>query len=78
MFNQVFARSQIFVGNAGNAGDNQQTNLAAYAQLEEKFFNQRLTAVAGVRFEYFKLGNLEATQPVFRGGLSYKLAEHTF
>ncbi len=78
MFNQVFARSQIFVGNAGNAGDNQQTNLAAYAQLEEKFFNQRLTAVAGLRFEYFKLGNLEATQPVFRGGLSYKLAEHTF
>jgi outer membrane receptor protein involved in Fe transport len=77
MLNQVFASSEIFAGNV-NQGDNQQTNLAAYAQVENKFFRKRLSAVAGVRLEHFRIGDLEETKPVFRGGLSLKMAEHTF
>lgn len=77
MLNQVFASSQIFAGNA-NQGDNQQTNLAAYAQVENKFFGRRLSAVAGVRLEHFRIGDIQETKPVFRGGLSLKMAEHTF
>jgi len=77
MLNQVFASSEIFAGNV-NQGDNQQTNLAAYAQVENKFFRKRLSAVAGVRLEHFRIGALQETKPVFRGGLSLKMAEHTF
>jgi outer membrane receptor protein involved in Fe transport len=77
MLNQVFASSQIFAGNV-NQGDNRQTNLAAYAQVENKFFRRRLSAVAGVRVEHFRLGDIQETKPVFRGGLSFKMAEHTF
>jgi outer membrane receptor protein involved in Fe transport len=77
MLNQVFASSQIFAGNV-NQGDNRQTNLAAYAQVENKFFRRRLSAVAGVRVEHFRLGKIQETKPVFRGGLSFKMAEHTF
>jgi len=77
MLNQVFANSEIFAGNV-NKGDNRQTNLAAYAQIENKFFKQRLSAVAGVRLEHFRIGDIQETKPVFRGGLSFKLAEQTF
>lgn len=77
MLNQVFASSQIFAGNV-NQGENQQTNLAAYAQIENKFFKQRLSAVVGLRVEHFKIGDIQETRPVFRGGLSFKMAEHTF
>ncbi len=66
------------------------TNLAAYLQLEKKFFD-KLTINLGSRLEYFKLktpnqvGGIvinqalnEEVKPVFRLGLNYALTSQTF
>lgn len=71
----VFATSEIF--SAGGGEDNQ-TNFAGYAQLENKFLNRRLTVSAGVRLEHFKLRDITETQPVVRGGAVYRALDATF
>jgi outer membrane receptor protein involved in Fe transport len=74
-------------------GDHTGTNVAAYTQVDKKFFN-RLNLSAGVRLEYFKLDAEETVstysiirngdttslpvQPVFRAGLNYQLTKSTF
>lgn len=74
-------------------GDHIGNNVAAYTQVDKKFFN-RLSISAGVRFEYFKLDNDQTVstysivkngdttslpvQPVFRAGLNYRLTKSTF
>jgi len=77
MANQVYARSQIFAAGP-NFGQNSQTNLAAYAQIEQKLFNSRLMLNAGVRIEHFVLDDQQNTEPVFRGGATFKATEYTF
>jgi outer membrane receptor protein involved in Fe transport len=53
-------------------------NLGLYVQLEKKFFN-RLTILAGMRYEQNKINQLPTEKkPVFRFGMNYKLASFTF
>jgi len=68
-------------------------NLAAYVQVDKKFFN-RLTVSGGMRVEYYKVDTAQTkgglfflnapkktnlpVQPVFRAGLNYQALEYTF
>ncbi len=76
MTSNVFASSQIF--NASGSGSDSQLNLAGYAQVENKFFNRRLTVSGGVRLEHFRLKDITETQPVFRGGATLRAMQATF
>ncbi len=59
-------------------GDHQGSNIAAYTQLDYKFFN-RLSASLGVRWEYHSLDNAEQESgTVVRAGLNYRAANKTF
>ncbi|MBX7182432.1 MAG: TonB-dependent receptor [Bacteroidia bacterium] len=68
--------STLYVGTG--SGDNQASNAAAYTQLDKKFwkvFNISL----GLRYEFFQINNQEVvTKPVFRTGMSLKLAKATY
>ena len=64
-------------------------NIAAFFQYDQKFF-KKLNVSAGLRLEYYRVDSLFAeastdlgvieipVKPVFRGGVNYELAEHTF
>ena len=64
-------------------------NVAAFFQYDQKFFD-RLNISAGARFEYYRVdsyyreaetkfwGMKMPFKPIFRGGLNYELAEHSF
>ena len=59
-------------------GDHHGSNVAAYTQLDYKFFN-RLSASFGVRWEYHSLDNSEQESgTVIRAGINYQAAENTF
>jgi len=70
-------------------GYHQSDNIAAFFQYDQKFF-RKLNVSTGLRLEYYRVDSLlnEAStdifglevpfRPVFRGGLNYELAEHTF
>jgi len=70
-------------------GQHASDNIAAFFQYDQKFF-KKLNVSAGLRLEYYRVDSLlkEAStemfgldipfKPVFRGGLNYELAEHTF
>jgi outer membrane receptor protein involved in Fe transport len=70
-------------------GFHQSDNIAAYFKNDQKFL-RKLNVSAGLRLEYYRVDSLlkEAStemfemdipfKPVFRGGLNYELAEHTF
>ncbi|MCL2040859.1 MAG: TonB-dependent receptor [Bacteroidales bacterium] len=81
-YNRLTTSSQM-------TGYHESDNIAAFFQYDQKFF-RKLNVSAGVRLEYYRVDSLlkEATtdvfnrelpfKPVFRGGLNYELAEHTF
>lgn len=75
MVSQVFANADLFLGDS--SGGNTQTNVAAYLQVENRFWN-RLTVTLGVRYEFYKLRDLIGARPVFRGGLNLQVAKYTF
>lgn len=59
-------------------GDHHGSNIAAYTQLDYKFFS-RLSASVGVRWEYHSLDNSEQESgTVVRAGLNYQAANKTF
>lgn len=70
-------------------GNHVSDNVAVFFQYDQKFF-KKLNLSLGLRLEYYRVDSLlkEATtdifgvevpfKPVFRGGLNYELAEHTF
>ena len=58
------------------SGNQSANNNAAYIQLDKSW--NRLTALAGARYEFFKLNERSEAKPVFRAGLNYKLAQYTF
>ncbi|MBC8265389.1 MAG: TonB-dependent receptor [Flavobacteriales bacterium] len=79
----VTARSDLFNGN------NQRKNHSFYAQLDQKW--RRFNLSVGARYEQFKLtseeyymingekkNSFQASKPVFRAGLNYKVAEETY
>ncbi|MBK7428045.1 MAG: TonB-dependent receptor [Saprospiraceae bacterium] len=91
----VLASGVVYQGTATTAelyGDTtyRSTNLAAYLQLEKKFFN-RLNISLGARVEYNEMrspemvgdfvipgGVNQQTRPVMRAGANYQLANYTF
>ncbi len=72
----TFSDAQLYAGENAD-GKNEARNIAAYLQLDKKI-NERLNLSAGIRFENYKINNQEESKPVFRSGLSYKLAKGTF
>jgi iron complex outermembrane receptor protein len=59
-------------------GDHHSSNMAAYTQLDYKFFS-RLSASLGLRWEYNSLDNSEQESgTVVRAGLNYQAAKKTF
>ena len=79
----VYARSDLFQGN------NSRKNHSLYTQLDKKW--NRLNVSLGARYEYFSIdsktdhlvdgdtiNHISARKPVFRTGINYQLAEHTY
>ncbi|MEO0403517.1 MAG: TonB-dependent receptor [Bacteroidota bacterium] len=70
--------SQLFAGNEGGPNAlNEATNVAAYLQLDKKFF-ELLNVSLGMRYEQFSVNGETQNKPVFRSGLSYQAAEATY
>ncbi len=81
--NHVIAKSELY------AGDYTQTMTGIYMQFDKKFWD-KLTVIAGGRWEYFKvrvsgsgdaadtISNLTDNQPVGRFGLSYQAHKATY
>ena len=72
----TYSEAQLYAGENLD-GKNEASNLATYFQLDKKVGN-RLNLSAGIRYERFKINSQEQSKPVFRSGLSYKLAQGTF
>ena len=79
----VYARSDLFQGN------NSRKNHSLYTQLDKKW--NRLNISLGARYEHFSIdsetdhlvdgdtiNHIAAGKPVFRTGINYQLAEHTY
>lgn len=70
--------SDALMYNASGSNINKLFNLSGYAELEHNFFSI-LNIVAGFRFEYFKMNDLNAsTKSIFRAGASLKLMQETY
>lgn len=70
--------SQLFSGAEGNPNTlNKARNVAAYMQLDKKFFKKLNTSI-GMRYEYFDVNGEASRQPVFRTGVNYQVARGTF
>lgn len=64
----------------GTVGDNKLKgrNLAAFLQLDKKFFN-KLNVSLGARLENYEISETKSeTKPVFRAGVNYQAAEYTY
>jgi outer membrane receptor protein involved in Fe transport len=80
-----YSYGQVFSGKlsadstttGGAYGTYTSDNFAVYVQLEKKFFH-RLTVLVGGRFEYFMLGDLRDSKPVFRAGVNFQASKNTF
>jgi iron complex outermembrane receptor protein len=62
---------------ANQNGEYGSENLAIYAQLEKKFWD-RLTLLAGARWEYYQIAGTTESKPIFRGGLNMRVGRSTF
>jgi outer membrane receptor protein involved in Fe transport len=74
---RVTSDSQLYRGDPEGLGKNNSSNVAAYLQLDKKFFD-KLFLSTGVRYEQFRVNEMEASQPVFRAGATYQVMEATF
>lgn len=67
------SEAELYAGNENGDGKSNATNLAAYIQIDKKFW-KRLNVNGGGRFEYFSVnGNDTIIRPVFRIGASSRL-----
>ena len=73
----VDARSELYTANEAGDGNNNARTLAAYLQLDKKFFS-KLMVSAGVRIEQYKVNQDEDDKPVIRAGVNYQLFSHTY
>jgi outer membrane receptor protein involved in Fe transport len=71
------ATSQLYAGNEDGTGSSTASNVAAYTQLDKKFWG-RLTFSAGARFERFEINGVDESKPVFRSGVSARILEETY
>jgi outer membrane cobalamin receptor len=62
---------------ANENGEFSSENLAIYAQLEKKFWD-RLSLLAGGRWEYYQIAGTTENRPIFRGGLNMRVGRSTF
>ncbi len=82
-FAKDFRLTAGFAGSATNSraelyGNHKGTSIAAYAQLDKRFFN-RLSASLGLRWEQYTIdSNEKGSRPVMRAGLNYKAGKYTF
>lgn len=74
---QVASRAELYSGGPNADGRNTATNLAGYLQLDKKLWN-KLMISAGIRYERFRVNELDQEEPVFRAGATYQLFEGTF
>jgi outer membrane receptor protein involved in Fe transport len=75
-FTQSYVTADMY--KASGSSFNSQTNVSAYAQLENKFFGIINTSV-GVRGEYYQLNDtISALKPIVRAGVNFKLYPGTF
>ena len=75
---QVQSRAILYRGNEGGTGENTATNAAGYVQVDKKFLADRLAVSAGMRYEHFRVNELEQAEPVLRAGATYRVLEGTF
>ncbi|MFM1932647.1 MAG: hypothetical protein RL226_1950, partial [Bacteroidota bacterium] len=68
--------SQLYSGDNPD-GRNSAQNNAGYLQLDKTFFD-RLSISAGLRYEQFTINNDEASKPVFRSGVNYRVGQATY
>ena len=73
----VDARSELYTANEAGDGNNNARTLAAYMQLDKKFFS-KLMVSAGLRYEDYKVNNDRDNKPVFRAGVNYQVFKHTY
>ena len=73
----VDARSELYTANEAGDGNNNARTLAAYMQLDKKFF-EKLMVSAGIRYEDYKVNKDRDSKPVFRAGVNYQLFAHTY
>jgi len=62
---------------ANQNGEFSSENLSVYAQLEKKFWD-RLSLLAGGRWEYYQIAGTTENKPIFRGGLNMRVGKGTF
>jgi len=62
---------------ANQNGEFSSENLAVYVQLEKKFWD-RLSLLAGGRWEYYQIAGTTENRPIFRGGLNMRAGKATF
>lgn len=74
---QVASHAELYSGNPEANGENTATNAAVYLQVDKKLMD-RLMLSAGVRYERFKVNELEQAEPVLRAGATYQVWEGTF
>jgi outer membrane receptor protein involved in Fe transport len=71
------AKSDAELYSGGGSTQNQIVNLAGYSQIDKKLWTI-LNLSAGLRFEYFKMNDVESiVKPIFRAGLSLKVMKGT-
>jgi iron complex outermembrane receptor protein len=62
---------------ANQNGEFSAENLAVYAQVEKMFWD-RLSLLAGARWEYYQIAGTTENKPIFRGGLNMRVGKATF
>jgi outer membrane receptor protein involved in Fe transport len=72
------SEAELYIGNENGDGKSNASNVAAYVQLDKKFWN-RLNVNGGGRFEYFSVNSNDTIiRPVFRIGASSRLWKEGF
>ena len=75
-FTQAYVTADMY--KASGSAFNKQTNVSAYAQVENKFKGIINTSM-GIRGEYFQLNDsITALKPIIRAGVNFKLYSGTF
>lgn len=77
VWRRVSSVAQLYNGDADGDGLNAAINTAGYLQIDKKLF-KKLSLSAGVRYEQFQVNDVEASQPVFRAGATYRLLKTTY
>lgn len=80
-----YAHGKVFSGQlsadstttGGAVGTYASDNFAVFSQLEKKFWD-KLTVLAGFRYEYFQLTDQKKSKTVFRAGVNFQATRGTF